>query len=210
MNPLTPEAVEALFTRSDDSFLFARWGRPIVPVTFGVEDRTIATFKGALEALCVLTGHRLAETDPELGANLMFFFVRDWAELTATRNLDRLIPDLGPLVERLEEAGANQYRVFRFEAGGAILACFAFLRMDAELSAVPADTLALNQGVQAKLLWSDRAFADASPLALIDDRAVLRPDVADLMRAAYDPAIPPMSQDPATALRLAARLGRMQ
>ncbi|WP_209313555.1 hypothetical protein [Jannaschia formosa] len=210
MTPLTPEAVEALFTRSDDSFLFARWGRPIAPVMFGVEDSTIATFKGALEALCVLTGQKMAETDPELGANMMVFFIRDWSELTETPNLDRLIPDLGPLVARLDAAGANQYRIFRFDRTGAIQACFAFLRMDEELGAVPADMLALNQMVQALLLWSDRAFTDASPLALIEDRAVLRPDIADLMRAAYDPLIPAMSQDRATALRLAARLGRVQ
>ena len=210
MTPLSPEAVEALFTRADGTFLFARWGRPIAPVLFGVEDPTIATFKGALEALCLLTGHEMAETDPELGANLMVFFVRDWSELTATPNLDRLIPELGALVGRLEAAGANQYRIFRFQADGAILACFAFLRMDAELSAVPAETLALNQSVQAMLLWSDTAFAERSPLALASGHAVLRPDIADLMRAAYDPAVPAMSQDPATALRLAARLGRSQ
>ncbi len=194
MTPMTPEAVEALFTRSDDTFLFARWGRPIATVMFGVEDATIATFKGALEALCVLTGHEMTEMDPELGANMMVFFVRDWAELTAVPDLDRLVPDLH----------------FRFDAEGAILACFAFLRMDENLSAVPAETLALSQGVQAMLLWSDRAFADSSPLALVDGHAVLRPDVADLMRAAYDPAMPAMSRDPAMALRLSARLGRTQ
>ncbi|PWJ22523.1 hypothetical protein [Jannaschia seohaensis] len=210
MTALTPEAVEALFTRSDDSFLFARWGRPIAPVLFGVEDSTISVFKGALEALCVLTGHNLAELDPEFGVNLMVFFIRDWSELKETPNLDRLIPDLGPLVARLEAADANQYRLFRFDANGAIQACFAFIRVDAEVAAVPAETLALNQMVQALLLWSDRAFTDSSPLALVEDRAVLRPDIADLMRAAYDPAIPAMSQDPSTALRLAARLGRGQ
>jgi hypothetical protein len=210
MTQMTPEAVEALFTRADGTFLFARWGRPIAPVLFGVEDATIATFKGALEAFCVLTGHAMAETDPELGANFMAFFVRDWPELTAVPNLDRLVPDLGPLVTRLEAAGANQYRIFRFDEAGAIRACFAFLRMDAELSAVPAETLALSQAAQSLLLWSDTAFQDASPLALVDGRAVLRPDVAELMRAAYDPAIPAMSRDSATALRLAARLGRAQ
>ncbi|MGB3553622.1 MAG: hypothetical protein WBA25_03165 [Jannaschia sp.] len=210
MTPLSPEAVTALFTRADDTFLFARWGRPLVPVVFGVTDPTVAVFKGAVEALCVLTGHRMAETDPELGANLMVFFVRDWSELTETPNLDRLIPDLGPLVTRLEAAGANQYRIFRFEEGGAIQACFAFIRMDDDLAAVGADMLALNQMVQAMLLWSDTAFTDASPLAMIEARAVLRPDIADIMRAAYDPVLPSMSQDPAHAMRLAARLGRLQ
>ena len=31
-----PAEVEALFTRADGAYLFARWGRPIVPVVFGV------------------------------------------------------------------------------------------------------------------------------------------------------------------------------
>ncbi len=210
MEPLTPEAVEALFTRADGTFLFARWGRPIAPVAFGVDDATVAVLKGAVEAFCALTGHATVEVDPELGANLMLFFVRDWEELAATPHLDRLIPDLAPLVARLARAGANQYRIFRFDEGGAIRACFAFVRMDADLSAVPAQTLALHQMAQAMLLWSDAAFRDASPLAVVRGAAVLRPEIADLMRAAYDPVLPAVARDPAHALRLAARLGRVQ
>lgn len=210
VTPLSPEAIEALFTRADGQFLFARWGRPIVPVVFGVTDETVTVLKGAIEALCVLTGHKMSETDPELGANLMVFFVRDWAELPETPNLDRLIPDLGTLTDRLQSAGANQYRIFRFDESGAIKACFAFLRMDGDLAQVPADTLALNQMVQALLLWSDKAFTDASPLALLDGHAVLRPDIADLMRAAYDPILPAMARDASHALRLSARTGRVQ
>lgn len=208
--PLDPDAVAALFTRTDGQFLFARWGRPIAPIVFGVTDETVGVFKGAIEALCVLTDHKMAETDPELGANLMIFFVQDWAELPATPNLDRLIPDLAPLTDRLQAADANQYRIFRFDEAGAIKACFSFIRMDAHLAEVPAETLALNQMVQALLLWSDAAFQDASPLAMMGDRAVLRPDIADLMRAAYDPVLPPMAQDASHALRLFARTGPVQ
>ena len=210
MDTLDPSAVEALFTRSDGSYLCARWGRPIVPVAFGAEDATIATFKGALEALCVLTGHKMAETDPELGANLMLFFLRDWEELRSVPDLDRLIPELGPLLDRLEAAQANQYRAFRFDSDGAIRACFAFLRIDDALSRIPAETLALNQMVQAKLLWSDTAFREASPLALAQGHAVLRPEIAEVLRAAYDPVMPAMARDPSHALRLAARTGPRQ
>ena len=71
--PLSPEAVAALFTRADGQYLFARWGRPIVPVVFGVEDGTVSILKGAVEAVVALAGHQMAETDPELGANLMVF-----------------------------------------------------------------------------------------------------------------------------------------
>lgn len=205
---MTPDEIEALFARKDGSYLCARWGRPIVPVVFGVEEATLSTVKGALEAVVALAGHRMAETDPELGANLMVFFCRDWAELPQVPNLDRLVPDLAPLCDRLAAAEANQYRIFRFDAAGAIRACFVFLRMDAHLSALPAETLALSQAVQTILLWSDAAFADQAPLAMAGGVAVLRPEIAAVIRAAYDPVLPPMAQDASHALRLAARIAR--
>jgi hypothetical protein len=121
---MTREEIEALFTRSDGSYLCARWGRPIVPVVFGVEEGTLRIVKGAIEAVVALAGHRMAETDPELGANFMMFFLRDWRELMEVPDLDRLIPELAELVPRLEVAEANQYRVFRFDTGGGIKACF--------------------------------------------------------------------------------------
>ena len=203
---MTPDETTAYLTRADGSYLFARWGRPIVPITFGVLDETIAVLKGAIEALCVLTGHKMAETDPELGANLMVFFIQSWDELTETPNMDRLLPDLEPLVARLKAADANQYRAFRFYEDGGIKACFSFICMDDALRDVPAETLALNQMVQAMVLWSDMAFLGASPIGLVDGTAVLRPDVSSLLRAAYDPVMPVMAQDPSHALRLSARM----
>lgn len=203
---MTPDEITALFTRSDGAYLFARWGRPIAPIVFGVEDQTLSVIKGAFEAVCALAGHKMAETDPELGANTMVFFCRDWDELRHVPDLDRLIEGLGPLVERLETACANQYRVFRFDPDGAIKACFIFLRMDEELSKVPAETLALSQVVQSMLLWSDMAFTDRSPLGQLENgHTVLRPDIGALLRAAYDPVMPSAAQDPSHALRLSAR-----
>ncbi len=203
---MTPEQVQALFTRKDGAYLFARWGRPIVPVVFGVDDATLSTVKGAIEAVVALAGHKMAETDPELGANLMLFFFRDWAELPQVPNLDRLIPDLGPLCDRLAAAGANQYRAFRFDADGAIKAAFVFLRMDAALAALPAEALALNEAAQVILLWGDDAFADGSPLGRTGDAVILRPDIAGLIRAGYDKVMPAVARDPSHAYRLAARL----
>jgi len=207
---LTPEEIEALFTRENGEFLFARWGRPLVPIVFGVEDETLATVKGAFEAVVTLADHKMAETDPELGANCMVFFCLDWQELLEVPDLDRLIPDLAPLVDRLEAAGANQYRIFRFEEDGAIRAAFVFLKMDKELSKVPAETLALSQVVQTVLLWSDTAFRTQSPLAVAGDATILRPDIAALIRAAYDPVLPCVAHDASHALRLFARLQQPQ
>ena len=203
---MTPADIEALFTRRDGTYAFARWGRPISPVVFGVEDATLEVVKGAIEAVVTLAGHEIAETDPELGVNMMFFFFREWDELLDLPELDRMIPNLGPLVARLKEAEANQYRAFRFDEAGAIKAAFVFLRMDEALSDLPAETLALSQVVQTVLMWSDQAFADESPLAVAGEATVLRPDVADVIRAAYDPVMPAVAQDATHAMRLFARV----
>jgi hypothetical protein len=207
---MTADEIKAHFTRSDGRFVFARWGRPIAPVVFGVQQETLSIVKGALEAVMVLSGHRMAETDPELGSNMMLFFFKDWDELLEVPGLDRLVLGLAPLVEQLKEADANQYRVFHFDEQGAIKACFIFLRMDENLLAVPAETLALSQIVQSVLLWSDAAFRDRSPLALAGERTILRPEIAELIRASYDPVMPATAEDPAHALRLMARMGRAQ
>lgn len=207
---MTPEDIEALFTRADGQFVCARWGRPIAPIVFGVQEQTLAVIKGAFEAVVALAGHDMAETDPELGSNCMVFFCRDWAELLDVPDLDRLVPDLAPLVARLDKADANQYRVFRFDEAGAIRAAFVFLRMDAALSDQPAETLALGQAVQVILLWSDSAFRDRSPLAMAGETTVLRPDIAGVIRAAYDPVMPSCARDASHALRLAARVQALE
>ncbi len=199
---MTADAVARLFTRPDGSYVFARWGRPIVPVVFGVAEETLAVVKAAIEAVVVLAGHRMAETGAELGANLMVFFIQDWAELTATPNMDQLIPDLAGVCDRLVAANANQYRAFRFDEGGAIKAAFVFLKMDAHLQALPAADIALSQAVQVICLWADRI----APLADLDGVAVVRADIAGVIRAAYAPHMPMVARDPSHALRIAARL----
>ncbi|MBY6136567.1 hypothetical protein KUV61_12075 [Nocardioides marinus] len=205
---LTPEQIETLFTRNDGSYAFARWGRPVAPIVFGVQDETLRTIKGAVEAVMTLAGHQMAETDPELGSNLMFFFFRDWEELLAVPDLDRMIPDLAPLVGRLKAGGASQYRAFRFDEQGGIKAAFIFLQMQGAMAELPAETLALTQAVQVALLWGDRAFAEASPLAVLPETGatILRPEIAGVIAAAYDRMMPVAAADKSHALRLFARL----
>lgn len=207
---LTPEDIQTLFTREDGSFFFARWGRPIAPVVFGVEEETLGVIKGAFEAVTALAGHALVDTDPELGSNCMVFFLREWDELLDVPDLGRLIAGLDTLVPRLKEADANQYRVFRFEENGAIRAAFVLLCMDENMRAVSADTLALSQVVQTMLVWSDTAFRQQSPLAVAGDTTILRPDIAQVIRAAYDPVLPASAQDSSHALRLFARMESLQ
>ena len=204
-----PEEIAALFTRSDGSFRFARWGRALAPVVCGSDDAGIRIFEEALGAVAGLAGLGCGGTDPELGANFMVFLVNDWRELSEMPGLARLVPDLDKLIATLGAAGANQYRIFGFDEQGAIRICLTLIRYDEEMQRVPAQSLATGQAVMGLLLWSDHAFtgAGASPIALVEGgRAVVKPWHGDLIRAAYDPALPDESTDAAFALRLAARM----
>ncbi len=204
---MTADQIAALFTRPDGRYHFARWGRPIVPVVFGTDDATLGVVKGALEAVVAMAGHKMAETDPELGANLMLFFLRDWDELLAVPGLGGLVEGLEALVPRLQAQGANQYRSFRFDANGAIKAAVTFIRLDAALADLPAADLALAQAVHSLLLWSDKALKDHPPLARAGGVAVLNPDIAAVIRACYDHTMPVAARDSSHALRVAARVG---
>ena len=203
---MTPDDIAALFTHADGSYHFARWGRPIVPVVFGVEDQTLSVLKGAIEAVVTLAGHKMAETDAELGANLMVFFFRDWAELPGVPGLEGIVPDLGPLCSRLGAQGATHYRLFRFDENGSIRAAFVFLRIDGGLADVPAEYLALSEAAQMICLWSDCAFAQRPILTQQDGNVVLNPQIAAVIRAIYDPILPVASKDAAHALRVFGRV----
>ncbi|KPA20128.1 hypothetical protein shim_36260 [Shimia sp. SK013] len=205
---MTPEDVQTLFTRDDGSYGFARWGRPIAPIVFGVQDETLGTVKGAIEAVATLVGHQMAETDPELGSNLMVFFFREWEELLAVPDLGRMIPELDNLVDKLTAADATRYRAFRFDNEGAIQAGFVFLRMTEEMLEIPAEALALGEAVQVIVTWGSKAFSEVSPLAVIPESGatVLKPEIAAVIAAAYDRMLPAAADDASHALRLFARL----
>ena len=203
---MTPDEIATLFTHADGAYHFARWGRPIVPVVFGVEDQTLSVLKGAIEAVVTLAGHKMAETDAELGANLMVFFFRDWAELKAVKGLEAIVPDLAPLCDRLASQRSSHYRLFRFDENGSIRAAFVFLRIDGALAEVPADYLALSEAAQMICLWSDKAFAQRPILTQQDGKVVLNPHIAAVIRAVYDPILPLASKDASHALRVFGRV----
>lgn len=203
---MTPDQIVSLFTAPDGRYHFARWQRAVAPVVFGLSDETLGVMKAGLQAMMQVAGHALAETDPEQGANLMIFFFRDWSEVLAVPDLAALVPGLPDLVTKLDAQGADQYRQFRFEADGAIRACFAFYRVSGPLGQMAAADLALLIGLQVVLDWPEGALQAFPPLALADGRAVLRPEMAALVRAAYDPTLSAAAHDASHGLRLAARL----
>ncbi len=199
---MSPEQIESLFTGADGRYFFARWGRAVAPVVFGVDDATLEVISAAMHRATALAGAEMAETDPELGANLMLFFFREWDEVKEVPKLGEMIPDPGALVERLKAADAQQYRSFRFDEAGAIKACFSFVRMGGALGEVAADALAMGEALGALLAW-----AKAPPLAR-DARGQVgpRPEIARLIAAAYDPTMPDSARDASHALRLWARM----
>lgn len=187
---MTPEQIAALFTREDGSFLCARWARPVAPVIFGLADESLHIFRAAIRAGFAHAGHPVAETDAEMGANLMLFFVQNWADLGGVPDLDRLtgLPDLP---SRLAAQRADQYRLMRFDADGGIRACLVFVRMSGDLAnAHPAEL------AEALVMRSALSFArDIVP----------SPQLAAMIRAAYDPTLPVAATDASHALRLSAR-----
>ena len=186
------DEIAGLFTR-EGKFLLARWGRPVAPVMFGLADESLSIFRDVVRAVYAHAGHPLAETDPDMGANLITFFVRDWAELEEVPDLDRLTGQQD-LPARLSARVADQYRLFRFDAGGAIRACISFVNMGGNLADVHPAQLAEALAVRSTLTFA----RDVTPSA----------GLAALIRAAYDPALPDVATDPSYALRLVARLSR--
>ncbi|MFD1882715.1 hypothetical protein [Paracoccus pacificus] len=189
---MTPDQIAALFTRPDGSFLCARWGRPVAPVIFGLSDESLAVFREATRAVFAHAGQPLTDTDPEMGTNLMSFFVRNWDELAGVPDLDALTGVPG-LPARLAQAKADQYRLFRFDPDGGIRACLTFVNMGGALADAHPGILAETLAVRSALTFA----VDVTPT----------PELAQLIRAAYAPMLPVAATDPAYALRLAARLG---
>ncbi len=200
--------IAALFTDHGGTYHAARWRRPIAPVVFGVDDATLAAVKDAIEAAVATAGHFMAETDPEMGANLWFFFFAEWADLLAVPDLEGLVAGLGPLVARASAADAQQARIFRHEADGAIRAAFVFLRMSGALADVPADVLALDQALRLLAPFAEGGLSAGDTVVDGPGGATIAPRMAALLRALYDPMMPDAATEASHALRLAARLTR--
>lgn len=196
-----------LFER-DGKYKFSRWNKPISPVVFGVDDNSLVAIRAAFSNVVELTPLSLADLDPELGANFLVFFCLEWNELNGIPNLNRLILDLPTLLVTLDENQANQYRTFSFSSEGAINVSVLLLKYDNDLSSVSVQTLATSQMFQSILLWSQDAFKDESPIAIVkaNNMCVIKPFYAGLVKAAYDPVLPDYSDDSTHALRLESRL----
>jgi len=208
---LTVEAIETLFTRKTGDYNFARWGRPIAPVVFGVDDTTLLHLKDAIAQTVAVTGGTLAETDPELGANFMWFFCSDWDEVAKVPDLEKLVPNLGDLVGTLQTKNVNEHRMFIFDAEGAIKMCLLFIRMQGAVADMSVQALATGETLQSLVTWSEDAFATESPIATIKENGIciVKPSFACLVRAAYDPVMPDSATDASHSLRLYPRVQKL-
>jgi hypothetical protein len=208
---LSVDAVTDLFTRKDGGYKFARWGRPIAPVVFGVDDETLLHLKDAIAQTVAITGGTLAETDPELGANFMWFFCTEWDEVASVPDLEKLVPNLQDLVDSLNQKEVNEHRMFIYDSDGAIKMCLLFLRMKGEVANIPVRTLATGETLQSLLVWGEEAFKSESPIAVIKENGIciVKPNYAALVRAAYDPTLPVSAVDISHAMRLHPRVEKL-
>lgn len=208
---LSVDAIERLFTRNDGTYGFARWGRPIAPVVFGVDDETLHYLKAAIAQTVAVTGGTLTETDPELGANFMWFFCSEWDEVTEVPDLEKLVPDLQNLVTGLKQKNVNEHRMFIFDNDGAIKMCLLFLRMKGQIADMPVQVLATGETLQSLLTWAEDAFYNQSPIALVKENGIciVKPQFAALVRGAYDPVMPTAAKDASHALRLHPRTDKL-
>lgn len=208
---LSAQEIETLFTRTDGSYAFARWARPIVPVVFGVDDDTLTHLKAAIAQTVAVTGGILQDTDPELGANFMWFFCQNWDEIAAVPDLGELVPDLDETLTVLIKTNATQHRMFIYDSDGAIKMCIVFLRMAGAVADLSIQALATGETLQSLLLWSDKSFENDSPIAVLKDNGIciVKPKYAALVRAAYDPTMPASAGDASHALRLFPRVAKL-
>ncbi len=121
------------------------------------------------------------------------------------KDLGRLVPELRAPGRAAGGGGGEPVPDLRFDAGGAIKAAFVFLKMDAALAAMAAETLALAQAVQTVFCGRtgrSTDFAAGAGGGAGDPAAGDRG--GDPGR--YDPVMPAVARDPSHALRLAARV----
>lgn len=204
---LSAEKIESLFTHPDGVFRFARWNRPIVPIVFGVDDETLTHLKSAIVTTVGITGHKIEETDPELGANFMWFFCQDWDEILSVPDLEKMIPDLKNIIARLQTSTTTTYRIFTFDPDGGIKMCVQLIKVAGATAEMSIQALATGETYQCLAMFSPQAFVEDSPIAVIQENGMCipKPNYAALIRAAYDPVLPAAAKEPTHAMRLSAR-----
>jgi hypothetical protein len=208
---LSAEKIEKLFTHPDGVFRFARWNRPIAPIAFGVDDATLEQLKTAIVTTIGVAGLKITETDPELGANFMWFFCQNWDEILAVPDLEALIPDLKNIIARLQTTTTKTFRIFVFDKDGSIKMCVQLIKVADETAEMSIQALATGETYQCLALFSPHAFLEESPIAVIEENGLCipKPEYAALIRAAYDPILPDAAKEATHALRLAARANKL-
>ncbi|MEZ8006678.1 MAG: hypothetical protein QMC60_04040 [Amylibacter sp.] len=204
---LSSAKIEALFSHADGIFRFARWSRPIVPVVFGVDDETLKHIKSAIVTTVGITGFKIEETDPELGANFMWFFCHNWDEILAVPDLENLIPNLKDIITKLQFTQTSTYRIFSFDPDGGINMCVQLIKVFGDTAKMSIQALTTGETYQCLALFGPNAFLKESPIAVIKENSLCipKPNYAALIRAAYDPVLPHATQEPSHSLRLSAR-----
>ncbi|MEM7242723.1 MAG: hypothetical protein AAF429_11110 [Pseudomonadota bacterium] len=204
---LSESEITDLFTQADGSYQFARWGRPIAPVVFGVNDDILKGLRAAIESTVGITGQKLAEVDPELGTNFIWIFVREWDELMTLPDIGKLIPDLDKKLVEIKKSNSNSYRYLTFDPDGAIMFACVIIRPVGDYAKQSVSVIGAAETVLTLATFGANAFKEESPLAMLPENKVVivKPKYAAVIRAAYDETMPVRSDDAAHAMRIKAR-----
>ena len=206
---MSHDKIVSLFSQ-EKGYHFSRWNKPIAPVVFGIDNSSLASVKSAFLEVISITPLPISDFDSDLGANFFVFFCSEWCELREIPNLNRLIPNLAQVLATLDKNNSNQYRTFFFKENGAINLCILIMKYDLELASVSVQTLAMGQMLKSILLWSPKAFATESPIAIINknNSCIVKPFYEALLKACYDATLPDFSMDKTHALRVQARVSK--
>ena len=204
---LSENEIKDLFTQADGTYQFARWGRPIAPVIFGVNDQILAGLKAAISSTIGITGQKMGELDPDLGTNMMWIFCRDWDEVLELPDIEKLIPGIREKMTDIKNSNASSYRYLTFDKDGAIMFACVLIRPVGEYANQPVSVIGAAETLLTLATFGAGAFKKESPIAVIKENnvVVVKPKYAAVVRAAYDQTMPARSDDPAHALRVKAR-----
>jgi len=204
---LTEDEIKDLFTQADGSYQFARWGRPIAPVVFGVNDDILVGLKAAIGATLGITGQNMAELDPELGTNFMWIFCREWDEVLDLPDIEKLIPGIHDKIKEIKKTNSSSYRYLTFDKDGAIMFAVVLIRPVGDYAKQPVSVIGAAETLLTVATFGTKAFKKESPIAMIKENnmVVVKPKYAAVIRAAYDETMPARSNDEAHALRVKAR-----
>jgi hypothetical protein len=201
---VTPDEIAAYFTKPNGEFLFRRWASPIVPHAFGPTAPESEVLYQAFDTISALSGHPVVRAPDGVGMNLTFFFINEASDMMKLPGAEGFLGMLAMLVKQLMSGKSALRRNFTTDdKTGAISQMTMIARTSGWLRHHPPESLALRLAVLTHLTWALRRDQKAPPLLVADAPGGVHPNVAAILRVAYDPSLPDASTDKALCTQIA-------